>query len=53
MFFDLNVENKSGTMNSLRQLQDHFIQDDDPLSFSDYRQNLSNIYMDLKSKLFM
>ena len=53
MFFDLNMEEKTGSINTLRQLQEHFVREEDPLSFSEYRQNLSSIYMTLKNRLIL
>ena len=51
MFFDLNNDGQTGTLTNLRQLQEHFLREDDPLSFSVYRHSLATIYSGLKAKL--
>ena len=40
-------------MESLRSLQEHFVRDDEPYSFSEYRRRLSSIYSGLKANLII
>lgn len=51
LLFFVNEPKEAENPMNLRELQNHFMKDDDPLSFSEYTDKLSSLYSSIQNRL--